>query len=337
MAKTFLIFADERATVPQFRFTPVEAATPTSNFFYHQTGNSGNNNWRRHQHRNKQKSNNISDMELCIATKSKIETAQSSMPQSSQCSSSSNCRNYQKKCHQNQTNTQVQSTQRSNCSSHSDRDHLTNQQKQQNQRTNSATAASAAAATLSESTRCNIIISSSSSSSTKSSKNIREPSSSSSTQLNTLYSLLVLLIVGLATATASPSPSPSHAPFGRESRRDALLAYYKRAHLPQSSSSGISLGHKYHLLHDANGLDFDELTPTASSVSALSRAERFRLRKRSATPTTPATAAGVTSLDVTTAAAAATDAAAKDAGSGKKPEEKCEPKVLETLPDEPVG
>ncbi|KRJ97307.1 probable G-protein coupled receptor 158 isoform X4 [Drosophila yakuba] len=276
-------------------------------------------------------------MEQCIATKSKTETAQSSMQPSSQCSS--NYRNYQKKCHQNQTNTQVQSTQQSDCSSHRDRDHLTNkqnQQKQQNQRTNSATAtaaaAAAAAATSSNCTTCNT--------STKRSKNIREPSSS--TQLNTLYAVLVLFIVGLAAATASPSP----APFSRESRRDALLAYYKRAHLPQSgsssSSSSISLGHEeyhsqhkyqYHLLHDANGLDFDELTPTASSVSALSRAERFRLRKRSATPTTPATTTA-TPLDVATAAAA-TAAAAKDAGSGKKPEEKCEPKVLETLPDEP--
>ncbi|XP_039501702.1 probable G-protein coupled receptor 158 isoform X4 [Drosophila santomea] len=271
-------------------------------------------------------------MEQCIATKSKTESAQSSMQPSSQCSS--NYRNYQKKCHQNQTNTQVQSTQQSDCSSHRDRDHLTNkqnQQNQQNQRTNSATAtvaAAAAAATSSNCTTCNT--------STKRSKNIREPSSS--TQLNTLYAVLVLFIVGLAAATASPSP----APFSRESRRDALLAYYKRAHLPQTvSSSSISLGHEeyqsqhkyqYHLLHDANGLDFDELTPTASSVSALSRAERFRLRKRSATPTTPATTTA-TPLDVATAAAAT--AAAKDAGSGKKPEEKCEPKVLETLPDEP--
>ncbi|KQS70124.1 probable G-protein coupled receptor 158 isoform X2 [Drosophila erecta] len=270
-------------------------------------------------------------MELCIATKSKTETAQSSMQQSSQCSS--NYRNYQKKCHQNQTNTQVQSTQQSICSSHRDRDHLTNPQKQQNQRTNSATAtaAAAAAATSSNFSRCNVI----SNTSTKRSKNTREPSSS--TQLNTLYAVLVLLIVGLAAATASPSP----APFSRESRRDALLAYYKRAHLPQSgsSSSSISLGHEYHsqhqyhLLHDANGLDFEELTPTASSVSALSRAERFRLRKRSATPTTPSSAAAATAaatpLDVATAATA------KEAGSGKKPEEKCEPKVLESLPDEP--
>ncbi|XP_017043825.2 LOW QUALITY PROTEIN: probable G-protein coupled receptor 158 [Drosophila ficusphila] len=274
-------------------------------------------------------------MELCIATKSKTETAQSSMQQSSS-------NNYQKKCHQNQTNTQVQSTQRSNCSSHRDRDHLTKQQhqhkqqKQQlNQRINSATATSS---NLNSSSSSSNIISESSNSSRK---NSRKPSSS--TQLNTLYSLLVILIVGLATATVtvttvSASPTPSHSdpsPFSRESRRDALLAYYKRAHLPPPSSGATSPGHEFHLQHDAAGLDFDELTPTASVVSALSRAERFPLRKRSATPTTPATATSPMAAAIASATATAAATPSKEAASSQKPEEKCEPKVLETQPDEP--
>ncbi|XP_017116779.1 probable G-protein coupled receptor 158 isoform X3 [Drosophila elegans] len=282
-------------------------------------------------------------MELCIATKSKTEIAQSSMQQSNY---------YQKKCHQNQTNTQVQSTQQSNCSSHRDRDHLTKQQ--QNQRTNSATATSSnfksnisskniSSSNISSSS--NII--SSSNINRKASKNSRKPSRS--TQLNTLYSLLVLLIVGLATVSASPSlPHPSPFSLSRESRRDALLAYYKRAHLqPSSDASGdASLGHKYqyqhqyenenqyHLHHDATGLDFDELTPTVSVVSVLSRAERFRLRKRSATPTTPATVAA-TAATSPVAAATSPPAAAAPSSEAKKTEEKCEPKVLEALPDEP--
>ncbi|XP_036668614.3 uncharacterized protein smog isoform X2 [Drosophila suzukii] len=282
-------------------------------------------------------------MELCIATKSKQqpeqqETAQSSMQQIQQSKCNSNSSNYyQKKCHQNQTNTQVQSTQQSNCnSSHRDRDrdHLTKQQ--QNQRTNSATATSSS---------CNIHTSSSSSSSTCNikSKNIRRPSRG--TQLNTLYSLLVLLIVGLATVavTARATPHPGATPFSRESRRDALLAYYKR-----SFSNNISPGHQdqqqyhqyqFHLHRDANGLDFDELTPTASSVSVLSRAERFRLRKRSATPTTPATAtasaAATSPVAHAPATATATATSTTATASGKKTEEKCEPRVLETLPDEP--
>ncbi|XP_070075613.1 metabotropic glycine receptor isoform X2 [Drosophila takahashii] len=270
-------------------------------------------------------------MELCIATKSKKQqeqAAQSSMQQS-KCNSSSNSNYYQKKCHQNQTNTQVQSTQQSNCSSHRDRDHLTKQQ--QNQRTNSATA------TSSNFNRSNII--SSSSSSNIKSKNIRRPSRS--TQLNTLYSLLVLLIVGLATVAVTVTASPHHpqatpaTPFSRETRRDALLAYYKRAHLqPSGSSPGHE--HEYHLHQDANGLDFDELTPTVSSVSVLSRAERLRLRKRSATPTTAAAAATSPVAAVAPAAATSTTAAAKEAANSKKAEEeKCEPRVLETQPDEP--
>ncbi|XP_052851541.1 uncharacterized protein LOC128261742 isoform X1 [Drosophila gunungcola] len=281
-------------------------------------------------------------MELCIATKSKTEIAQSSMQQSNY---------YQKKCHQNQTNTQVQSTQQSNCSSHRDRDHLTKQQ--QNQRTNSATATSSnfKSNISSSSSSSNII--SSSNINRKASKNSRKPSRS--TQLNTLYSLLVLLIVGLATVSASPSlPHPSPFSLSRESRRDALLAYYKRAHLqPSSDASGdASLGHKYqyqqqnlhlhqpqyeyqyHLHHDATGLDFDELTPTVSVVSVLSRAERFRLRKRSATPTTPATVAA-TAATSPVAAATSPPAAAAPSSEAKKTEEKCEPKVLEALPDEP--
>ncbi|XP_017063152.1 probable G-protein coupled receptor 158 isoform X2 [Drosophila eugracilis] len=269
-------------------------------------------------------------MELCIATKSKTVNAQSSMQQSSKCSNY-----YQKKCHQNQTNTQVQSTQQNNCSSHRDRDHLTKQQ--QNQRTNSATATSSSSNFNNNNSSSSITISSSCNINIKSSKNIRKPSRS--IQLNTLYSLLVLLIVGLATVIAQPSlPDPSSTHFFRETRRDALLAYYKRAHLQQSGAISSGHEHEYHLHHDANVLDFDELTPTVSSVSVLSRAERFRLRKRSATPTTPATVAAATaatsSADVATPAAAATSSKEATANS-KKPEEKCEPKVLETQPDEP--
>ncbi|KAH8413524.1 hypothetical protein KR009_011969 [Drosophila setifemur] len=289
-------------------------------------------------------------MELSRATKSKTETAQSSMQQPSSS-------NYQKKCHQNQTNTQVKhSTQKSKSNSNSndssssstssfnrnygDRDHLINRKKH-NQRITKENATSSDLKSSSKSSSC--------SKSKCSSYNITK---NRGTQLNTLYLLLVLLIVGLATATvASHSATPL---FSRERRRDALLAFYKRAHL---QPSGIHLASTYgadesqeqefHLHHDATALDFEELTPTASVVSALSRAERFRLRKRSATPTTPTTPATASTATSATAAAAAGAAASSsrtlksEAGtaaaeeSSKKSQEKCEPKVLETQPDEP--
>ncbi|XP_017095608.3 metabotropic glycine receptor isoform X2 [Drosophila bipectinata] len=268
-------------------------------------------------------------MELCIATKSKTETAQSSMLES---------KNYQKKCHQNQTNTQESNCNRrdSNNRNHRDRNHLRTEP--ENQRTTNANATSS---TLKCSSR-NISRKSKNTNSSNCNSNIATPS----TQLNTLYLLLVLLIVGLATVAASPSSFIS-----RENRRDALLAYYKRAHLPPNSiastydladsqepdleqDEGLE-GRQFHL-HDASALDFEELTPTASVVSALSRAERFRLRKRSATPTTPATA---TTTTPGPGAAAASARMPKSEGvpaaTTEGSEEKCEPKVLETQPDEP--
>ncbi|XP_070140875.1 uncharacterized protein smog isoform X3 [Drosophila kikkawai] len=397
------LIKNERATVPQFRFTPVEAATPTtpSNFF--QLASKNNNN--KTKSNKNQNESNISDMEQCIAAKSKKETDQSSMQQQTS--------NYQKKCHQNQTSTQVESTYTSNSdsesstsSSHRDLDHLRKQL--ENQR-------ATLQATLSDLSRSssninshninNIINNINSSSNFKSSRsnfsdksnttsnsdrsnlksNIRESNSKNNsnksssntiytcsskssykscqsstshasntssntsfgnnnccTQLNTLYSLLVLLIVGLATANAASNPNPS--PFARESRRDALLAYYKRAHLPPppsggmlaSSTYGNSQEREYHL-RDASGLDFDELTPTVSVVSALSRAER--LRKRSATPTTPATVAATAAGASAGAAATSSKSSPSEGGNSssnsRKPEEKCEPRVLETQPDEP--
>ncbi|KPU74368.1 uncharacterized protein Dana_GF23529, isoform E [Drosophila ananassae] len=265
-------------------------------------------------------------MELCIATKSKTETAQSSMQESYQ-------KNYQKKCHQNQTNTQESNCNRSDSNrnrNHRDRNHLRTEP--ENQRTTNANATS---------------------STLKCSRSKNSNTATPSIQLNTLYLLLVLLILGLATVGVSASPS-SFTPsvFSRENRRDALLAYYKRAHLPPNSiaSSTYDLadsqepdleqnegleGRQFHL-HDASALDFDELTPTDSVVSALSRAERFRLRKRSATPTTPATATTATPGPSAAAASARMPKSeGATAATAESSEEKCEPKVLETQPDEP--
>ncbi|KAH8257693.1 hypothetical protein KR038_003244 [Drosophila bunnanda] len=352
-------------------------------------------------------------MEQCIARKSKKDTAQSSMQQQTS--------NYQKKCHQNQTSTQVESTYTSHSdsessNSHRDLDHLRKQL--ENQRAtlqgSKATLSNSSSRSSSNIRRNNIDsninsnkqnninsssnfksnrsnISSSSSNTIKS--NIRESNSTSNsnrsssnrsssntiyscnsssnssykscqsntshssstssdisfgnnnccTQLNTLYALLVLLVIGLATANAASNPNPL--PYTRESRRDALLAYYKRAHLPPPSSGmlasasastyGSSQEREYHL-RDASGLDFDELTPTVSVVSALSRAER--LRKRSATPTTPATVAATTpaSSGASSGAGATSSKSGEEQGSSssRKPEEKCEPRVLETQPDE---
>ncbi|KAH8403152.1 hypothetical protein KR222_006136 [Zaprionus bogoriensis] len=244
-------------------------------------------------------------MELCIATRSKQkqkqqqqqqqqqQQAQSSMPQS----------NYQK-CHQNQSETQVSRHSRSHNSNnnHRDRDHLRKQQ--QNQR---------ATAQISKSNNNNGKRGrrgSSSSSSSSCSRNYRY-------SLHILPPLLLLLILILCL-----SPQPSAASPG-SSRRDALLAYYKRAQLRQSDSYGAALQFR---LHEAAGFDFDELTPTGSVVSALSNAER--LRKRSATTTTTAQATPPTTLSPPTTTTAATAASSKTT-------EKCEPKVLEALPDEP--
>ncbi|KAH8298243.1 hypothetical protein KR018_011851 [Drosophila ironensis] len=312
-------------------------------------------------------------MELNIATTSKA--AQSSMQQSER---------YQKKCHQNQTHPQVQYLKlrriRSSSSSggasgsnnHRDQDHLSTER--ENQR---------AASTLKcHSSSCNSIVSigissSSSGSSPKFTRNNNPPSSGSGnnrrssnnnnndnnngitpgTQLNTLYLLLVLLIVGLATTVGAASPGPGPGPaasasfaphFGREHRRDALLAFYKRAHLPANSIAATydlagsqeqeleqeEPEQEYHL-HDAFALDFEELSPTASVVSALSRAERFRLRKRSATPTTPATATTAASATAAAAAAARIPKSEGPAAGESNNEEKCEARVLETQPDEP--
>lgn len=277
-------------------------------------------------------------MELCIATKSKTETAQSSMLES---------KNYQKKCHQNQTNTQESNCNRSDSDTnnrirnrnrnHRDRNHLRTEP--ENQRTTNANATSS---TL----KC---------SRSKNSSSCNSNTATATTQLNTLYLLLVLLIVGLATVAATPSPSSFVPLFARENRRDALLAYYKRAHLPPNSiastydladsqepgleqDEGLE-GRQFHL-HDSSALDFDELTPTASVVSALSRAERFRLRKRSATPTTPATATTPTPGPGAAAAAVSARMPKSEgavAATAESIEEKCEPKVLETQPDEPVS
>ncbi|KAH8249412.1 hypothetical protein KR032_009397 [Drosophila birchii] len=340
-------------------------------------------------------------MEQCIATKSKKEIAQSSMQQQTS--------NYQKKCHQNQISTQVESTYTSNSdsSSHRDLDHLRKQLENQRATLQGSKATLSNLSSRNSHIRRNNIDSNiksniktniNSSNNFKSNisskcntnlsdrinikSNIRESNSSSSnntiytcssnsykscqsttssnisfgnnnccTQLNTLYALLVLLIIGLATANAASNPNPS--PYTRESRRDALLAYYKRAHLPplpqssgmlaSSSTYGSSQEREYHL-RDASGLDFDELTPTVSVVSALSRAER--LRKRSATPTTPATVDATTTAAASGASGASAGASSgatssKSGGSeegnssSKKLEEKCEPRILETQPDEP--
>ncbi|BFF96171.1 probable G-protein coupled receptor 179 [Drosophila madeirensis] len=300
-------------------------------------------------------------MEMCIekkakkSKKSKNETAESSMQQQQQTNRDNN---YQKKCHQNQTKTQGKQTHKSkssiksssDCSNNNnnnnqrDRDHLKKQQ--ENQRTKPKTKATSSNGS-SDANRSCVVVSSSiiKSSKVNASSNVSSHAINNNnnccTQLNTLYLLLVLLIVGLAHHSATASPY--------ESRRDALLAYYKRAHLQQQSAArgavavaasvtyagGPSLSLEEYHLHDASAVDFDELTPTVSVVSALSRAER--LRKRSPIPTTPSTASTTVTATAAEGAAITTAEAAAEAASSssKKPEEKCDPKVLEMVPDEP--
>ncbi|XP_034667077.1 probable G-protein coupled receptor 179 isoform X4 [Drosophila subobscura] len=302
-------------------------------------------------------------MEMCIekkakkSKKSKNETAESSMQQQQE--QQSNKDNiYQKKCHQNQTKTQGKQTHKSkssiksssDCSNNNnnnnqrDRDHLKKQQ--ENQRTKLKTKATSSKGS-SDANRSCVVVSSSiiKSSKVNASSNVSSHAINNNnnccTQLNTLYLLLVLLIVGLAHHSATASPY--------ESRRDALLAYYKRAHLQQQSAArgavavaasvtyagGPSQSLEEYHLHDASAVDFDELTPTVSVVSALSRAER--LRKRSPIPTTPSTASTTVTATAAEGAAITTAEAAAEAASSssKKPEEKCDPKVLEMVPDEP--
>ncbi|EDW13256.1 probable G-protein coupled receptor 158 isoform X2 [Drosophila mojavensis] len=239
-------------------------------------------------------------MELCIATKSK---AQSSMHEINYQNINNINKNHSKRecsksnkiCHQNQmntlTNTQLFSHK---ChTKHRDRDHLKKQQ--QNQR---ATAQN----------------------SNKHNSNNNNICYLPCHRLHQLLPLLLLLLALLPHATASPGSS----------RRDALLAYYKRAQVRESVPE--------YQLHEVNGFDFDEVLPVGSVVSALTNAER--LRKRSATTTTttaegtpPTTAA--TTTTTTPAAAQTTTSSATATGSSSKKSEKCEPKVLETLPDEP--
>ncbi|XP_034475109.1 probable G-protein coupled receptor 158 [Drosophila innubila] len=135
------------------------------------------------------------------------------------------------------------------------------------------------------------------------------------TQCHRAHLLILLILLILQHSAATPATGSS--------RRDALLAYYKRAQLRESDSYGIQ---EYHL-HEGAAIDFDDLSPTGSVVSALSNAER--LRKRSATSTTAQTAPPATTAAPTTATATETPP-----GSSKA-QEKCEPKVLESLPDEP--
>ncbi|XP_033249589.1 probable G-protein coupled receptor 158 isoform X4 [Drosophila miranda] len=369
------LFKNERASVPQFRCTPAEAATPTTNI-----PPNSENNAKDKQNKLKFKSN-ISDMEMCIekkakkSKKSKNETAESSMQEQQQQrqQESNKDNNYQKKCHQNQTKTQGRQTHKSksnnskssiksssDCSSNNncnnnnnqrDRDHLKKQQ--QNQRTTKPTTKATSTNGRSDANRSSavsssIIIKSSkvnasgnvSSYTTNNNSSNNNNNSNCCTQLNTLYLLLVLLIVGLAHHSATASPY--------ESRRDALLAYYKRAHLQQQSvargavavatyEGGPSQSQEEYHLHDASAVDFDELTPTVSVVSALTRAER--LRKRSPLPTTLSTASTTTTASeaaaITTAESAAEASSSSSSSNSKKPEEKCDPKVLEMVPDEP--
>ncbi|XP_051858337.1 probable G-protein coupled receptor 158 isoform X2 [Drosophila albomicans] len=242
---------------------------------------------------NKHKRNNFSDMELCIAIKSK---AQSSM----------------QKCHQNQmnqVNTQLSSRQQHRSHiNHRDRDHLKKQQ--ENQRVTP------------QENQQHININ-------RSKTSIIEIIQNYCQRLCQLLLplLMLLLLLGLAQpSAASPGSSSS-------SRRDALLAYYKRAQLRQSDSYGIpEYQQQQQTLREAAAFDFEDLTPTGNVVSVLSNADR--LRKRSATSTTAQTAAPTT----TTTAAPVTStvaATAAEAAAGSKTTEKCEPKVLETLPDEP--
>ncbi|XP_041450643.1 uncharacterized protein LOC111076968 isoform X3 [Drosophila obscura] len=298
---------------------------------------------------------NISDMEMYIkkrakrSKKSKNETAESSMQKQQH---SNKDTNYQKKCHQNQTKTQGKQTHNKSKSSNTkisikssmgcsnnnnnqrDRDHLKKQQ--QNQRTKPKTKATSSNGSC-DANRSSVVKSNKVNANSNVSSHATNNNKNCCTQLNTLYLLLVLLIVGFAHHSATASPY--------ESRRDALLAYYKRAHLQQQSAArggvavaasttyegGPSTSQEEYHLHDASAVDFDELTPTVSVVSALSRAER--LRKRSAIPTTSSTAS--TTVTAAEAAAITTEEAAAEAASSKKPEDKCDPKVLEMVPDEP--
>ncbi|XP_062127671.1 metabotropic glycine receptor isoform X1 [Drosophila sulfurigaster albostrigata] len=249
---------------------------------------------------NKHKRNNFSDMELCIAIKSK---AQSSM----------------QKCHQNQMNqlnTQLSRQQHRSHINHRDRDHLKKQQENQRQ-TPQENQQHINRSNRSKTSITSIII------------ELIQNYCQRLCQL-LLPLLMLLLLLGLAQpSAASPGSSSS-------SRRDALLAYYKRAQLRQSDSYGIpeyqQQQQQQQTLREAAAFDFEDLTPTGNVVSVLSNADR--LRKRSATSTTAQTAAPTTT---TTAAPVTTTVAATaaEAAASSKATEKCEPKVLETLPDEP--
>jgi len=189
-------------------------------------------------------------------------------------------------------------TQVKNHKSHRDRDHLKNKQQQQQQQQQNQRAT------------------------TQISKNHNFISNNCLTQCHKLHLFLLLFLLILQHSAASPGSSSS--------RRDALLAYYKRAQLRQSDPYGIQ--EEYHL-HEGANIDFDDLSPTGSVVSTLSNAER--LRKRSATSTTAQTVAPTTTAPPTTTTTAAT--AATRTTESSKTQEKCEAKVLESLPDEPVS
>ncbi|XP_001993162.2 probable G-protein coupled receptor 158 isoform X2 [Drosophila grimshawi] len=232
-------------------------------------------------------------MELCIATKSK---AQSSMHVKSNYQNIINNINIHKRCHQNQMNTQQISHK---CHmKHRDRDHLKKQQ--QNQR----------ATQQQNSNKQNR------------SKNNCYP------QCHRLHLRLLLLLLMLPLAQHTTTASP-----GGSSRRDALLAFYKRAQLREM----LPLGVQEFQLRESAGIDFDELTPTGSMVSALSNAERLRKRSASTTskPTTTTTIAPPPTIKQTTTPPTTTAATSTITATGSKKSEKCEPKVLESLPDEP--
>ncbi|KAL7741002.1 hypothetical protein ACLKA6_013443 [Drosophila palustris] len=183
--------------------------------------------------------------------------------------------------------------------SHRDRDHLKKQQ--QNQRATSQI-----------------------------SKNPKNNNRNNSKHCHRLHLLLLLFLFLLILQHSAASPGSG------SSRRDALLAYYKRAQLRQSDSHPSHPGIQEYHLHEAATIDFDDLLPTGSVVSALSNAER--LRKRSATSTTAQTAPPTTTTRTAaaTTTATTTTAATTDATAGSsKSKEKCEAKVLESLPDEP--
>ncbi|ALC38427.1 pog [Drosophila busckii] len=128
-----------------------------------------------------------------------------------------------------------------------------------------------------------------------------------------------MLLLLLPHVAATPSSS---------SRRDALLAYYKHASHQQQ---------EYQLHHvPAASMDFDEVMPVGSVISTLSIAERLRKRSAAAAAAAAATTstAQATPTAAATTAARATTTTAATLASSKAPE-KCEPKVLEALPDEP--